>query len=703
MRKANRRDTGNPSTTNVTIEQVTEDVTGPPYAVLINGDCRTELSKVASDSVDLIVTSPPYADQRATTYGGIKPDEYVAWFLPIADELQRVLKPTGTFVLNVKEPAIDGERHTHIIEIVLEMRRRGWLWTEEFAWHKKNCYPGKWPNRFRDAWERLLQFNKQRKFKMRQDSVMVPVGDWHISRMKNLSETDQARDESRVGSGFGKKVANWVGRDMVYPTNVLHGATECGNRNHSAVFPYWLPEWFINLFTDPGDTILDPFMGSGTTAFAALENGRNVVGIEVHEPYYQELSERLSEEYEVREMQQPINAITDEQITQYVEANIGTYHASRLSSLTKLSLKELLLRKNPYLFRQKNLRTPEEIVRSLLDAHLSSQEESMFGNFLEGLAIYSAGEVHGGIPSIADEVDLEFNKDGSRYIVSLKSGPNWANSSQIKKLKQDFQAAGRKLRQRYNNPPFIFVNGCYYGRDEKPDKGDYFKYCGQRFWELISNDPSLYTRIIEPLGHEARHHNEDFNRNYGAVITSFAREFTGEFCDADGYIDWDKLVRYSSAITPLLTMPVKKLLVNRLLSVRNVVDTLNYWGYPELSETLAGLIPRVAGGNNAFDVVMNSLRGLVMFIGTVHAANPDDVTITDEGLFRVEWILPEGPEARITFLSVEHVYIEALDAEGDRIRIGNRKRVTMGTATTRLVDSHLFVRRVVANDEANIE
>ena len=122
---------------------------------LIHGDCRIELAKLPAESVDLIVTSPPYANQRASTYGGTKPDQYVEWFAPIADELHRVLKPGGTFILNIKEPAIKGERHTYVLELILELRRRGWLWTEEFVWHKKNCYPGKWPNRFRDAWERI--------------------------------------------------------------------------------------------------------------------------------------------------------------------------------------------------------------------------------------------------------------------------------------------------------------------------------------------------------------------------------------------------------------------------------------------------------------------------------------------------------------------------------------------------------------------
>lgn len=265
-------------------------------ARLLFGDCREQLKSIESASVDLIITSPPYANQRAASYGGIKPDDYAAWFLPIADQLQRVLKPTGTFILNIKEPAVNGERHTCVLEIILEMRKRGWLWTEEFVWHKKNCYPGKWPNRFRDAWERLLQFNKQRKFKMNQDAVMVPVGGWYENRMRNLSDTDRVRDESKVGSGFGKKVENWLGRDLVYPTNVLHGATECGNRQHSAVFPYWLPEWFIELFTDPGDVTLDPFAGSGTAVFAALAMGRNAIGIELHEPYFEKMRERLKQQ-----------------------------------------------------------------------------------------------------------------------------------------------------------------------------------------------------------------------------------------------------------------------------------------------------------------------------------------------------------------------------------------------------------------------
>jgi site-specific DNA-methyltransferase (adenine-specific)/site-specific DNA-methyltransferase (cytosine-N4-specific) len=209
---------------------------------IILGDCLEVLRTLKDNSIDLIITSPPYADQRKGTYGGIHPDKYVEWFLPISEELLRVLQPTGTFILNIKEKVADGERHTYVMELILEMRKQGWLWTEEFIWHKKNCHPGKWPNRFRDAWERLLQFNKAKKFHMYQDEVMVPVGDWAKSRLKNLSETDKRRDESKVGSGFGKNVSHWLDRDKAYPTNVLHMATECANKNHSAAFLEILPE-----------------------------------------------------------------------------------------------------------------------------------------------------------------------------------------------------------------------------------------------------------------------------------------------------------------------------------------------------------------------------------------------------------------------------------------------------------------------------
>jgi site-specific DNA-methyltransferase (adenine-specific)/site-specific DNA-methyltransferase (cytosine-N4-specific) len=259
------------------------------------GDCRKELLKLSDNSIDLIVTSPPYADQRKGTYGGIHPDKYVEWFLPVSSQLLRVLKPTGTFVLNIKEKVVECERSTYVMELILAMRKQGWLWTEEFIWHKKNCYPGKWSNRFRDAWERLLQFNKSKKFHMYQDEVMVPMGDWRKARLKNLSDTDKIRDNSKVGSGFGKNISNWVDRDKAYPTNVLHFATVCNNKNHSAAFPEELPQWFIKLFTKKGDMVLDPFMGSGTTLLVAEKMGRNSIGIDIVAEYHEMVKSQIAQ------------------------------------------------------------------------------------------------------------------------------------------------------------------------------------------------------------------------------------------------------------------------------------------------------------------------------------------------------------------------------------------------------------------------
>jgi len=257
------------------------------------GDSKEKLKLLSDNSVDLIVTSPPYADQRKSTYGGIHPDKYVEWFLPISKQLLRVLKPTGTFILNIKEKVVEGERSIYVMELILAMRKQGWYWTEEFIWHKKNSYPGKWPNRFRDSWERLLQFNKDKKFNMYQEEVMVPMGDWAKNRLKNLSETDKIRDNSKVGSGFGKNISNWLDRDKAYPTNVLHLATECNNKNHSAAFPEELPEWFIKLFTKQNDTVLDPFMGSGTTLVVANRMRRNSIGIDIVPEYYEMVRKQL--------------------------------------------------------------------------------------------------------------------------------------------------------------------------------------------------------------------------------------------------------------------------------------------------------------------------------------------------------------------------------------------------------------------------
>ncbi len=261
---------------------------------IIKGDCLELLKTFPNSCIDLIVTSPPYAYNRKATYGGIPVQRYVEWFLPISEQLKRILKADGSFILNIKERVINGERGTYVYELVLAMQKQGWLWTEEYMWCKKNTYPGRWPNRFRDLWEHCYHFTKSKKFKMYQDAVKVPIGEWARKRLAKLSENDRVRFESRTLSGFGKNIANWVGRKYVYPGNVLYLATESSNKNHSAAFPVALPAWFITLFTKPRDVVLDPFIGSGTTAIAAMDLNRHYIGIEVNDEYYKVALERTA-------------------------------------------------------------------------------------------------------------------------------------------------------------------------------------------------------------------------------------------------------------------------------------------------------------------------------------------------------------------------------------------------------------------------
>ena len=238
-------------------------------------------------------------------------------------------------------------------------------------------------------------------------------------------------------------------------------------------------------------------------------------------------------------------------VTDYVKEHIGEFHQSRLLTLENLKLSRVLKHKNPYLFKTKNILTSEMIVRSLVDAYISSNEETIFGNWLEGLAIFINEKVYGGIKSSAQGIDLEFLDKDVRYIVAIKSGPNWGNSSQIKKMKLDFTRAKQTLRTSGAKTNIQAINGCCYGRDNKPDKGDYFKYCGQKFWEFISGNENLYTDIIEPLGHDAKNKNDEYNLSLSNMINRFTKDFSEEFCENTGEINWDKLVQFNSSINPI--------------------------------------------------------------------------------------------------------------------------------------------------------
>lgn len=241
-----------------------------------------------------------------------------------------------------------------------------------------------------------------------------------------------------------------------------------------------------------------------------------------------------------------MKALDIQKVVQYVEENIGYFHQKRIQSLDKLKLSQVLKRKNPYLFKAKYMQTSEQIIRGIVDAHISSNEETIFGNWLEGLAIFISNEVYRGYKSGITGIDLEFDKENICYIVTIKSGNNWGNSSQIKKMISDFKTAKKTLRTSNSQINVVAINGCCYGKENNPDKGDYFKYCGQEFWEFISGNKDLYTELIEPLGHQAKEKNEEFMLSYTQMINKFTREFSNNFCKKNGDIDWKKLVEFNS-------------------------------------------------------------------------------------------------------------------------------------------------------------
>lgn len=240
-----------------------------------------------------------------------------------------------------------------------------------------------------------------------------------------------------------------------------------------------------------------------------------------------------------------MNQLNLNEVTRFEKENIGEFHERRAASLQALKLDEVLKRKNPYLFKAKNVNDAHDLVKLLLDAHLSSQEETIFGEFLEKLAIFVCKMVFGGRKSAAEGIDLEFSRADVLYIVSVKSGPNWGNSSQVKRLAENFRQAKRILRTGNSTVNVQAINGCCYGRIKNPDKGDYQKICGQEFWEFVSGDERLFVDIIEPLGFRAKERSEEFLLEYARVLNLFTQEFMEKFC-VNGVIDWEKLVRFNS-------------------------------------------------------------------------------------------------------------------------------------------------------------
>lgn len=247
-----------------------------------------------------------------------------------------------------------------------------------------------------------------------------------------------------------------------------------------------------------------------------------------------------------------MNRALIKKIKKYVEENIGEFHAARIEKLKEMKLNSLLARKNPYLFRAKNITTADDMVKSLASATMSSAEESLFGNWMEGVAKFVAKTVYGGKKSTAEGVDLEFDKDGVHYLVSVKSGPAWSNALSMKQQKALFV----KAKKIYNTSrrkvvPVKCIEGCCYGKENKGyNDSDHEKYCGEKFWTLISKEPTLFVDLIEPLGAKAKEKNDVYDKEYARMINIFVKQFVQDYCNDKGDIEWDKIVRLNAAIKP---------------------------------------------------------------------------------------------------------------------------------------------------------
>jgi len=263
---------------------------------VINGDCRDVL-KTYEGLVDLIVTSPPYADARRKHYDGIHPNNYEEWFLSFHDPFFSALKADGSLIINIKDKVVNGVRHRFVWRTIEALCERGWYAIDDYLWHKTNPMPGYWPTRLRDGWEYCFHLAKSRRPFFDSDAVRKPIGDWVESRLRRLGENDLSRHNSVNASGFGRDISRWVGKQTVLPSNVISLALVGKNQGHPAVFPVDLPLFFIKLLCPEGGLVVDPFAGSGTTGIAAaLSLGRGSVLIDNNPTYCQEAIRRLREE-----------------------------------------------------------------------------------------------------------------------------------------------------------------------------------------------------------------------------------------------------------------------------------------------------------------------------------------------------------------------------------------------------------------------
>lgn len=259
---------------------------------VICGDSR-EIPLLFQNQVDLIMTSPPYANARQKHYEGIEPDRYPEWFVAFHPAFWQALKPTGSLVINIKDKIVNGTRHRYVWKTIELLTALGWHCIDDYIWAKKNAMPGFWPMRLRDSWEYCFHLAKSKHPFVDQTHIRIPMADSTQKRLRHLSEKDKKLSFSASGSGFSNNFSHWLDKKTVLPSNVLLFAGETRNRQHPAVFPIALPSFFIKLLTPLNGVVMDPFAGSGTTGVAALRLGRQAILVDNNQNYCAIAKQRL--------------------------------------------------------------------------------------------------------------------------------------------------------------------------------------------------------------------------------------------------------------------------------------------------------------------------------------------------------------------------------------------------------------------------
>ncbi len=262
---------------------------------ILYGDSAEQLRPLV-DQVDLIITSPPYADARKRHYVSIRPQDYADWFIRFHPVFWQALKAQGSLVINLKGKVVDGVRHRYVWHTIEQLTELGWHCIDDYIWHKKTSMPGFWPTRLRDGWEYLFHLAKTKRPYVNHEAVKMPMAASSRRRIQRIRLNEYAPHLSATGSGFRRAMRAWIGKTRVLPDNVLHVSPEARNKGHPAVYPVALPRFFIQLLTKPGDLVVDPFAGSGTTGIAALQLQRRCLLIDNHYPYCALAAQRIRAE-----------------------------------------------------------------------------------------------------------------------------------------------------------------------------------------------------------------------------------------------------------------------------------------------------------------------------------------------------------------------------------------------------------------------